>query len=137
MTTSPTRPASRSRRPPTQAASTRLPLALMGDALSATSDAPPALTLTAQAPRTRSLVRLYKDGRMVAAARGGRLEYAVREPGVYRVEVFLYKHRVGNVCIGAKPWIFSNPIYVQPAAVPTANSAAPGASGSAAKTGAG
>ena len=76
--------------------------------------------LIAQAPRTRSLVRLYKDGRLVAAARGGRLEYAVRAPGVYRVEVFLYKHRIGSLCLGAKPWIFSNPIYVQPAVLPAA-----------------
>ena len=103
------------------------PLALMGDALTLsaeeTSDQPP-LVLIAQSPRTRSLMRLYKDGRLVAAARGGRLEYRVHSPGVYRVEVYLYKRRVGNVCLGAKPWIFSNPIYVQPAVLPAATAAA-------------
>ena len=104
----------------------RPPLALMGDALPFPAGAEAgtaAFLLTAQAPRTRSLVRLYKDGRLAAAARGGRLEYAVREPGVYRVEVFLYKRRLGSLCLGAKPWIFSNPIYVQPAALPAAQSA--------------
>jgi len=108
---------------PAQAAPNRPPLALMGDALlfpAETSAGRAPLVLIAQAPRTRSLVRLYKDGRLVAAARGGRLEYAVRAPGVYRVEVFLYKRRVGSLCLGAKPWIFSNPIYVQPAARPAA-----------------
>ena len=52
----------------------------------------------------------------------------MREPGVYRVEVYLYKHRLGNLCLSAKPWIFSNPIYVQPVrrARTVGNSAAPG-----------
>ena len=112
---------------PTQAAPNRPPLALMGDALTfpvETGPARPAFVLIAQAPRTRSLVRLYKDGRLVAAARGGRLEYAVQTPGVYRVEVFLYKHRLGSLCLNAKPWIFSNPIYVQPAALPAVQATA-------------
>jgi hypothetical protein len=111
---------------PAQIVPNRPPLALMGDALTfpaETGASRSAFLLIAQAPRTRSLVRLYKDGRLVAAARGGRLEYAVRAPGVYRVEVFLYKHRVGSLCLGAKPWIFSNPIYVQPAALPAVQAA--------------
>jgi len=86
------------------------PTALMGDALTfpaETTSGAAAFVLTAQAPRTRSLVRLYHDGRLVAAA-------------VYRIEVFLYRHRLGSLCFGAKPWIFSNPIYVQPAALPAA-----------------
>ncbi len=98
----------------------QMPAALMGDALtlpSETAAQPAAFVLTAQAPRTRSLVRLYQDGRLVAAARGGRLDYVVRTPGVYRIEVFLYRRRIGSLCFGAKPWIFSNPIYVQPAAL--------------------
>jgi hypothetical protein len=108
---------------PANSPSTQMPLALMGDALTLplASDADrSAFVLTAQAPRTRSLVRLYKDGRLVAAARGGRLEYPVHAPGVYRVEVFLYRYRLGSLCLGAKPWIFSNPIYVQPASLPAA-----------------
>ncbi len=73
--------------------------------------------LRVQTPRSRSLVRLFRNGKLVAAARGGRLEYAVTEPGAYRAEVFLYRRRLGRLCLGAKPWIFSNPIYVQPSAV--------------------
>ena len=99
---------------------------LMGDAVTLPSlpgdQQVPGLALVAQSPRTRSLVRLYRDGNLVAAARGGRLEYAVAEPGVYRVEVFLYRTRLGSLCLGAKPWIFSNPIYVQPAAISAAAS---------------
>jgi hypothetical protein len=97
----------------------QMPAALMGDALTFPAEAPgtAAFVLTAQAPRTRSLVRLYHDGRLVAAARGGRLDYVVRAPGVYRIEVFLYRRRIGSLCFGAKPWIFSNPIYIQPAAL--------------------
>ena len=101
----------------------KMPAALMGDALTFPSEAVPGssvFVLTAQTPRTRSLVRLYKDGELVAAVRGGRLDYAVRAPGVYRIEVYLYRRRVGSLCLGAKPWIFSNPIYVQPAALPAA-----------------
>ena len=89
------------------------PDAIMGDSLTL-RDASAVLTLTVQAPRTRSLVRLYRNGKLVAAARGGRLDYAAATPGVYRAEVFLYPRRLGPLCFGAKPWIFSNPIYVQP-----------------------
>ncbi len=99
------------------------PAALMGDALTFPSEAAPGspvFALTAQTPRTRSLVRLYKDGRLVAASRGGRLDYSVKTPGVYRIEVYLYQRRIGSLCFGAKPWIFSNPIYIQAAPVPSA-----------------
>lgn len=92
------------------------PDAVMGDSLSL-PDPPASLTLTVQAPRTRSLVRLYHNGKLVAAARGGRLDYIATVPGVYRAEVFLYRHRLGPFCFGAKPWIFSNPIYIQPVPV--------------------
>ncbi len=105
-------------------AADKTPAVMMGDALTFSPEmAPgsPAFVLTAQTPRTRSLVRLYKDGRLVAAARGGRLEHPVRAPGVYRIEVYLYQRRIGSLCFGAKPWIFSNPIYIQPA--PVASSA--------------
>ncbi len=111
-----------------------IPAAFMGDALTfpaQTASGAAAFVLTAQAPRTRSLVRLYHDGRLVAAARGGRLDYAVRAPGVYRIEVFLYRRRLGSLCFGAKPWIFSNPIYVQPAALPSAASSPPHSASSA------
>jgi hypothetical protein len=86
---------------------------LMGDAVQLEGRGA-AVRLIAKAPRTRSFVRLYRNGALVASARGGRLEYETTEPGAYRVEVFLYRYRLGNLCIGAKPWIFSNPIYLQP-----------------------
>lgn len=95
--------------------------ALMGDAV----PHGPGLRLSVAAPRTRSLVRLYRNGQRVVAARGGRLDFVVTEPGVYRAEVFLYKGRIGSVCLGARPWIFSNPIYVQPAPTPAAAPASP------------
>jgi len=116
--------------------SSPLPLAVMGDDLllpAVAASERPAFVLTAQAPRTRSLVRLYRDGRLVAAARGGRLEYAVDRPGVYRAEVFLYRHRLGGLCLGAKPWIFSNPIYVQPAALPAGAASPPAGQDAAAR----
>ncbi len=90
--------------------------ALMGDSV-VLSPEENAYLLTVRVPRTRSLTRLYRNGRLVAAARGGQLTYPATEPGVYRAEVYLYKHRVGSLCLGAKPWIFSNPIYVQPCPV--------------------
>jgi len=68
--------------------------------------------LTARAPRSRSIIRLFRDGKLVATARGGRLDYPVFKPGTYRIEVYLYKHRFVNICYGAKPWIFSNPIRI-------------------------
>ena len=88
--------------------------AIMGESVKFDkADRSTGLVLRVHSPRTRSLVRLYRNGRLVAAARGGRLEYAVKEPGAYRVEVYLYRRRIGRICIGAKPWIFSNPIYVR------------------------
>ena len=105
---------------------------LMGDAVTLpsfevdTDRQSPGITLIARSPRTRSLVRLYKDGHLIAAARGGRLDYAVAGPGVYRVEVFLYRTRLGSLCLGSKPWIFSNPIYVQPATVASVPVPVPG-----------
>lgn len=92
------------------------PSAVMGDEVVFRGDSAP-LRLTVQAPRTRSLVRLYCNGRLVAAGRGGRLDHVAAAPGAYRAEVFLYRRRIGPFCFGAKPWIFSNPIYVQPAPV--------------------
>jgi len=43
----------------------------------------------------------------VARAESGRLDCAVREPGVYRVEAHLPGRR------GTRPWVFANPIYVR------------------------
>jgi hypothetical protein len=69
------------------------------------------VTLTAQA-RPDTLLRLYRDGKVVAAGRDGRLVYAATEPGAYRVEAYQYAVRFGPLYLGTRPWVFSNPIYV-------------------------
>ena len=51
-------------------------------------------------------IRLLCNGRVVARARGRKLEYTTADPGAYRVEVYR-RHRLGH-----RGWIFSNPIYV-------------------------
>ena len=109
---------------PAGSATSEAPAALMGDTVEFPGGTE-GLTLSAQTPRTRSLVRLYRNGVLIAAARGGRLDFAVKSPGVYRIEVYLYKRRIGSICFGAKPWIFSNPLYVQPAPVPASSAESP------------
>lgn len=54
-----------------------------------------------QIPR-RGTITLYRDGEPVGRTEGTEGRWTLKRPGVYRVELFL----------GAKPWIFSNPIYV-------------------------
>lgn len=89
----------------------------MGAALSMT-DAPNGIRLDAYSPRPNSLLRLFHNGIVVAASQGGRLSCHVRQPGAYRVEVYLYRFSVGRLCVSSKPWVFSNPIYLQPAPAP-------------------
>jgi hypothetical protein len=87
---------------------------VMGDEIVLDSARGSTIRLVVRAPKTKSLVRLYRDGKPVCSARGGYLEYEASQPGAYRVEVFLYRHRVGRLCLDARPWIFSNPLYLQP-----------------------
>ena len=59
------------------------------------------------------LVRLYRDGTVVAAGEAGTLTHREERPeGAYRVEVYRYAFRVGPLYFGARPWLFGNPIYV-------------------------
>ena len=58
-----------------------------------------------QAP-AQGVIRLLRNGRLVAASHGQTLAHASPEPGVYRVEV--WKRR----WLKPRGWIFSNPIYV-------------------------
>ncbi len=53
-------------------------------------------------------IHLIKDGKMIERWRGKEAVYAVRERGVYRIEV--YRHLF---FFGWRPWIFSNPIYLR------------------------
>ena len=51
---------------------------------------------------------LLRDGQEIARASGTSLERQVGEPGAYRVEVWVMLD--GE----ARPWVYSNPIYVRP-----------------------
>jgi len=50
--------------------------------------------------------RLLRNGAPITETIGNFLEYRVEEPGVYRVETYMY-HR-----LLWKPWVFTNPIYI-------------------------
>lgn len=52
-------------------------------------------------------LRLRRDGDEIARETGTRLQHQVQGPGVYRAEAWL---EVGGE---ARPWIYSNPIYVR------------------------
>ncbi|MBB6048898.1 CehA/McbA family metallohydrolase [Armatimonas rosea] len=78
---------------------------IMGD------EAPVGATLTATGPET-ALLRLYKAGEGVVAAGKGTLHYRAESPGAYRVEAYLVGAQRGPFFVGARPWGFTNPIYV-------------------------
>jgi hypothetical protein len=52
-------------------------------------------------------IRLLRDGREVARETGTRLQKRVGDAGVYRVEAWL------TVAGEARPWVYSNPIYLR------------------------
>jgi hypothetical protein len=54
-----------------------------------------------------ALISLKRNGVPVAQAHDTQLRYTAKEPGVYRVEVFLDYDGT------ALPWIYSNPIYLE------------------------
>jgi hypothetical protein len=54
-----------------------------------------------------ALLRLLRDGSVVASVEGASLDHAVRAPGVYRVEARL--PHAGR----ERTWIVSNPIYLR------------------------
>ena len=51
--------------------------------------------------------KLLRNGTLVTESDGDACEFTIQDTGVYRVEVWL------NVAGEPKPWILSNPIYVQ------------------------
>ena len=64
------------------------------------------LRLRAEAP-LEGRIKLIRNGEVVSDERSASLDYSVKEPGVYRVEVWL-------TLVGEdRPWILSNPIYVR------------------------
>ena len=64
----------------------------------------PGLTATVQLPRNGTST-MYRDGRVLGEIRGRQAQWVITQPGIYRLEVSLR----------GRPWIFSNPIYVEPA----------------------
>lgn len=62
------------------------------------------ITATVSVPAQLKLIR---NGATVMEATDTKLEYTVKEAGTYRLEAWL------NVDGEARPWIFSNPIYVK------------------------
>lgn len=59
----------------------------------------------------QAYIRLFRDGKLIQEDVADKAEAPVLEKGVYRAEVYL-NHR---------PWIFSNPIYVEESAQPSAH----------------
>jgi acetyl esterase/lipase len=51
-------------------------------------------------------LKLLRDGEMVAEASSASLNFAVKEPGAYRLEAWL------DIDGEQRPWIYANPIYV-------------------------
>ncbi len=74
--------------------------------------APIGTKLAAQSPEPQTLIRLFASGKVIAGSVTGQLEYVSEMPGAYRIEVYRYAARIGPFIFGARPWIFSNPIYV-------------------------
>jgi hypothetical protein len=81
--------------------------AIMGDSLKLTDSG---VRFNVTTP-IKSRVRLFRNGQAVEEAPETLVkEFAVKEPGVYRVEVYL--DALGE-SFRERPWIISNPIYVE------------------------
>ena len=77
----------------------------MGDAIELTHG----LRLETKSP-LNGWFRLIRNGQIVAKVKGMSHSLPIQAPGVYRVEVWL------EVDGEERPWIYSNPIYLRPAA---------------------
>ncbi len=67
----------------------------------------PGIILEGGIPVKRAFFRLVRDGRVIYTCSGKELRYPVLQPGIYRLEVF-HQPLFGR----ARPWIYSNPIFV-------------------------
>jgi hypothetical protein len=72
----------------------------------------PGTELAVESPGKRTLIRLFRDGRVVSGSTSGRLTHVAAVQGAYRIEVYQFSFRMGPFFFGTRPWIFSNPIYV-------------------------
>ena len=70
--------------------------------------------LWAKAP-AGTFLRLLHDGRLAASSRDGSLEHRTTVPGAYRLEASRVGAWLGPFAIGARPWAFTNPIFVESA----------------------
>ena len=87
----------------TQVSNSGKQAAIMGDELKMADG----LKLTAKLPLP-AYVRLLRYGAEVATSQGqSEFEFALKEPGAYRLEAWLKLD--GEL----RPWIFANPIYVR------------------------
>lgn len=69
------------------------------------------MTLHVKAPfDRRSRIELLRNGRIIEETKDRALAFAVRQPGVYRVEVYL---EGGTPLPKDVPWIVSNPIFIR------------------------
>lgn len=82
----------------------RNPEACMGE----TVEFKEGLLFSVESPSPRSLIRLIKDGRLIKQQKGAKLSLKAASPGVYRVEVY-YRPLLSR----PRPWLYSNPIYLQ------------------------
>lgn len=64
------------------------------------------LSLRAATP-VKCTMKLIRNGEVIQATNANRLDFDVKAPGVYRIEVWL------EVDGEQRPWIYSNPIYVR------------------------
>ena len=79
--------------------------AMMGDEITLDSEA----RLRVVAPQESRIV-LFRDGDVIDEARNtSQHEFIVRQPGIYRVEIYLPQLTI----VQDQPWIVSNPIYVR------------------------
>lgn len=67
------------------------------------------IRLLIKAPGKRSLIRLIRNGKLLLEEKESVINYETTMAGVYRVEVY-YRPYFGR----ARPWIYSNPIYILP-----------------------
>jgi hypothetical protein len=61
-------------------------------------------------PGRKLLYRIMENGREREWVMGPELEWEALRPALYRVEVYTYSARIGNIFFRLKPWIFANPV---------------------------
>ncbi len=96
-----------------QARTEKETVASMGD--SYTMSSREKIIFEIRSPYRKSILKLFRNGKLIAKVRGQALTHAAPDPGVYRVEIFNYRLRIGSLCLGTHPWIFSNPIQLNAA----------------------